>query len=223
MEQQEAELLCQHQGLVWSIVQRYRGRGVEEEDLYQLACIGLIKAARGYDPAYGTQFSTYAVPKIAGEIRRFLRDDGAVKVGRVIQERAYHLQRLQERMESELGRLVTISELAGRAGLSIEEAAAAVQSSAPVQSLEAPVGEQEMCLMDCLTGSSGIEEEVTTTLSLRQAVAQLPERLAQVISMRYLHEMTQQQIARVLGVSQVQISRLERQAVLYLRKELADG
>ena len=82
MEQQEAELLCQHQGLVWSIVQRYRGRGVEEEDLYQLACIGLIKAARGYDPAYGTQFSTYAVPKIAGEIRRFLRDDGAVKIGR---------------------------------------------------------------------------------------------------------------------------------------------
>ncbi len=220
--EQEDKLLAQHKGLIWSIVRRYRGRGVEDEDLYQLASIGLIKAARGYDSAYGTQFSTYAVPKIAGEIRRFLRDDGAVKVGRVIQERAYQLQRLQEQMELELGRPITISELAERAELSIEETAAAVQSSAPVQSLEAPAGEQEMCLMDCLAGSGGIEEEVTTKLSLRQAVAKLPERLAQVILMRYLREMTQQQTARVLGVSQVQVSRLERQAVALLRKELTD-
>ncbi len=221
--EQEDKLLTQHKGLIWSIVRRFRGRGVEDEDLYQLASIGLIKAARGYDPTYGTQFSTYAVPKIAGEIRRFLRDDGAVKVGRVIQERAYQLQRLQEQMELELGRPITISELAERAELSIEETAAAVQSSAPVQSLEAPAGEQEMCLMDCLAGSGGIEDEVTTKLSLRQAVAKLPERLAQVILMRYLREMTQQQTARVLGVSQVQVSRLERQAVELLRKELADG
>ena len=223
MEQQEAELLHQHQGLIWSIVRRYHGRGVDEEDLYQLACIGLIKAARGYDPTYGTQFSTYAVPKIAGEIRRFLRDDGAVKVGRVIQERAYQLQCLQDSMDSELGRPVTISELAARAGLSIEEAAAAVQSGAPVQSLEAPAGEQDMCLMDCLPGSNGIEDEITTKVSLKQAVAKLPERLAQVILMRYLREMTQQQTARVLGVSQVQVSRLERQAVALLRKELTDS
>lgn len=223
MEQQEAELLHQHQGLIWSIVRRYHGRGVDEEDLYQLACIGLIKAARGYDPTYGTQFSTYAVPKIAGEIRRFLRDDGAVKVGRVIQERAYQLQCLQESMESGLGRPVTISELAARAGLSIEEAAAAVQSGAPVQSLEAPAGERDMCLMDCLPGSNGIEDEITTKVSLKQAVAKLPERLAQVILMRYLREMTQQQTARVLGVSQVQVSRLERQAVALLRKELTDS
>lgn len=223
MEQQEEELLHQHQGLIWSIVRRYRGRGVDEEDLYQLASIGLIKAARGYDPTYGTQFSTYAVPKIAGEIRRFLRDDGAVKVGRVIQERAYQLQRLQEKMELELGRPITISELAASAGLSIEETAAAVQSGAPMQSLEAPVGEQEMCLMDCLPGSGGIEEEVTTKVAIRQAVSKLPERLAQVISMRYLREMTQQQTARVLGVSQVQVSRLERQAVACLRKELIDS
>lgn len=220
--EQEDKLLAQHKGLIWSIVRRYRGRGVEDEDLYQLASIGLIKAARGFDPAFGTQFSTYAVPKIAGEIRRFLRDDGAVKVGRVIQERAYHLQRLQEEMETALGRPITISELAERAELSVEETAAAVQSSAPVQSLEAPTGEQDMRLMDCLAGSGGIEDEVTTKLSLRQAVSNLPERLAQVILMRYLREMTQQQTARVLGVSQVQVSRLEKQAVTLLRKELTE-
>lgn len=219
MQETETQLLHQHSGLIWSIVKRYLGRGVDADDLYQLASIGLIKAVRGFDPQYGTQFSTYAVPKIAGEIRRFLRDDGTVKVGRTLQERAYQLRQTQETMERELGRAITVSELAERAGLSIEETAAAIQSAQPVQSLECPVGEQEHNLLDILS-CGNMEEELTTRLSLQQAIAKLPSRSAQVIAMRYGREMTQQQVARVLGVSQVQVSRLERKAVALLRQEL---
>lgn len=219
MQETETQLLHQHSGLIWSIVKRYLGRGVDADDLYQLASIGLIKAVRGFDPQYGTQFSTYAVPKIAGEIRRFLRDDGTVKVGRTLQERAYQLRQTQETMERELGRAITVSELAERAGLSIEETAAAIQSAQPVQSLECPAGEQEHNLLDILS-CGNMEEELTTRLSLQQAIAKLPSRSAQVIAMRYGREMTQQQVARVLGVSQVQVSRLERKAVALLRQEL---
>lgn len=220
MQETETQLLHQHNGLIWSIVKRYLGRGADADDLYQLASIGLIKAVRGFDPQYGTQFSTYAVPKIAGEIRRFLRDDGTVKVGRTLQERAFQLRQIQENMERELGRSITVSELAERAGLSIEEAAAAIQSVQPVQSLECPSGEREQNLLDILSGGN-MEEEVTTRLSLHQAIAKLPSRSAQVIAMRYGREMTQQQVARVLGVSQVQVSRLERKAVALLRQELS--
>ena len=219
MQETETQLLHQHSGLIWSIVKRYLGRGVDADDLYQLASIGLIKAVRGFNPQYGTQFSTYAVPKIAGEIRRFLRDDGTVKVGRTLQERAYQLRQTQETMERELGRAITVSELAERAGLSIEETAAAIQSAQPVQSLECPAGEQEHNLLDILS-CGNMEEELTTRLSLQQAIAKLPSRSAQVIAMRYGREMTQQQVARVLGVSQVQVSRLERKAVALLRQEL---
>lgn len=219
MTDREAQLLQTHNGLIWSIVRRYYGRGVETDDLYQLACIGFIKAVRGFDPQYGTQFSTYAVPKIAGEIRRYLRDDGPVKIGRTLQERASHLRQIQSELEAEAGHAITVSELADRAGLSIEETAAALQCIQPVQSLECPEGQSDLCLLDTLTSGSP-EESITIRLSLQQAIAKLPSRLAQVIAMRYGREMTQQQTARVLGVSQVQISRLEKKAVALLREEL---
>lgn len=219
MTDREAGLLQEHNGLVWSIVRRYLGRGVDADDLYQLACIGFIKAVRGFDPQYGTQFSTYAVPKIAGEIRRYLRDDGPMKISRTIQERAGQLRQAQDELEREYGRSITVSELAAHVGLSIEETAAAIQSAQPIQSLECPSGESDFCLLDTLS-SGGLEEDVTTRLSLQQAISKLPSRLAQVIAMRYGREMTQQQTARVLGVSQVQISRLERKAVDLLRQEL---
>lgn len=216
----EEALLGQHSRLVWSIVRRYTGRGVDADDLYQLGCIGLLKAVRGFDPEFGTQFSTYAVPKIAGEIRRFLRDNGAIKIGRTLQERAFHLRQLEETLERNLGRSPTVSELAEQAGLSLEETAVALQCAQPVQSLQQPANEEDDFSWLDVISQGNMEEEVTTKLSLRQAMNHLPNRLAQIIAMRYGREMTQQQTARVLGISQVQISRLEKQAVSMLRQQL---
>ena len=130
-------LLLDNSGLVWSVARRYYGRGVEPEDLYQLGCLGFLKAVRGFDPAYGTQFSTYAVPKIAGEIRRYLRDDGAVKVSRTVKERAAALSQARQPLSQRLGREPTLSELAEATGMEIEDIAAAdaaMQSVASIQS-----------------------------------------------------------------------------------------
>ena len=211
----DAALVEQNSGLIWSIVRRYLGRGVEQDD----ACLGFLKAVRGFDGAYGTQFSTYAVPKIAGEIRRFLRDDGPVKVSRSVKEQAVRLRQVQNQMETELGREVTISELAERAGVSIEEAAMCEQAAQSTDSLQREVGEDGSALGELL-GDEGIEEQITTRLALRAAIAALPEREGQVIALRYGRNLTQQQCARILGVSQVQISRLERRAVERMRAEL---
>lgn len=216
----DARLVEENNGLIWSIARRFFGRGVEQDDLYQLACLGFLKAVRGFDGTYGTQFSTYAVPKIAGEIRRFLRDDGAVKVSRSVKELAVHLRRLQNEMETELGREVTVSELAERAGVSIEEAAMCERATQTADSLQREVGEDGALLGDLL-GDDGMEEGLVTKLALRSAVADLPEREAKVIGLRYARGLTQQQCAHILGVSQVQISRLERRAIDRLRQALS--
>ncbi|WP_122788912.1 sigma-70 family RNA polymerase sigma factor [Intestinibacillus sp. Marseille-P6563] len=215
----DAALVEHNNGLIWSIVRRYVGRGVEQDDLYQLACLGFLKAVRGFDGDYGTQFSTYAVPKIAGEIRRFLRDDGTVKVSRSVKEQAVRLRQLQSRMETELGREVTVSELAEAAGVSVEEVAMCEQATQSADSLQREVGEDGSALGELL-GDDGIEEQVTTKLALREAMAALPEREARVIALRYGRCLTQQQCARILGVSQVQVSRLERRAVERMREQL---
>lgn len=215
----DAALVEHNNGLIWSIVRRYVGRGVEQDDLYQLACLGFLKAVRGFDGDYGTQFSTYAVPKIAGEIRRFLRDDGTVKVSRSVKEQAVRLRQLQSRMETELGREVTVSELAEAAGVSVEEVAMCEQATQSADSLQREVGEDGSALGELL-GDDGIEEQVTTKLALREAMAALPEREARVIALRYRRCLTQQQCARILGVSQVQVSRLERRAVERMREQL---
>lgn len=212
----DAQLLAENNGLIWSIARRYFGRGVEPDDLYQIASLGFLKAVRGFDDRYGTQFSTYAVPKIAGEIRRFLRDDGTVKVSRTVKDRARHLRQVQSELESEFGREITISELAERAGVPVEEAAMAAQAVRPVESLEQPSGDDGLTLLDRLAEES-MEETIALRLSLRDAIDKLPERLAQVIALRYGRELTQQQTARILGVSQVQVSRLERKAIETLR------
>ena len=216
----DARLVEENNGLIWSIARRFFGRGVEQDDLYQLACLGFLKAVRGFDGDYGTQFSTYAVPKIAGEIRRFLRDDGTVKVSRSVKEQAARLRRLQSEMENELGREVAVSELAARAGVSVEEAAMCERATQLTDSLQREVGEDGSSLGDLL-GDDGMEEGVVTRLSLRDAIGDLPDREGQVIALRYGRGLTQQQCARILGVSQVQISRLERRAIGRLREALS--
>ena len=206
------QVLEENNGLIWSVVRRYYGRGVEPEDLYQLGCLGFLKAVRGFDPSYGTQFSTYAVPKIAGEIRRFLRDDGAVKVSRGLKERGTALRSARSRLCGELGREPVLSELAQATGLTPEEIAAAETATEPVVSLQSET--------EGVLSGGEMEEGLVERLALRTAIERLPERERQVLLLRYYRGMTQAVAARVLGVSQVQVSRLERRGVERLRQEL---
>ena len=213
-------LLEQNTGLIWSVARRYFGRGAEAEDLYQLGCLGFLKAVEGFDPAYGTQFSTYAVPKIAGEIRRFLRDDGMLKVSRTIKERAAQIHMARGRLEQRLGREPTLSELSRETGLEPEDIAYAEAATGPAESLQRERGEDGFTL-ELVLGDYGAEERMVEHVALRALIEKLPARERQVIALRYYHGMTQQDAARVLRVSQVQISRLERRAVETLRKMLA--
>ena len=206
-------------GLIWSIARRYFGRGADPEDLYQLGCLGFLKAIDGFDEGYGTRFSTYAVPKISGEIRRFLRDDGDVKVSRGVKERAAALRAARKALEQELGRDPVLSELAAATGFTPEDIAVAEAATGPTESLQAPAGEDGFTL-EQLLGDWSQEERLVENVALRQAVDRLPDREKQAVFLRYYHGMTQQDASRVMGVSQVQVSRLERRAVTELRNLL---
>ena len=215
------QLLLDNSGLIWSVARRYYGRGVDPEDLYQLGCLGFLKAVRGFDLDYGTQFSTYAVPKIAGEIRRFLRDDGAVKVSRSVKERAVYLRQTRQVLSQQLGREPTLSELSDATGLEPEEIAAAETAVQTVASIHSEAGEDGFTLESVL-GSAGMEDDLIEQLTLRQAIDALPERERMVILLRFYKNLTQDRVSRVLGVSQVQVSRIERRAVTHLREALAE-
>ena len=218
----EAQLLTENAGLIWSIVRRYNGCGVETDDLYQLGCIGFVKAVKGFDLTYGTQFSTYAVPKIAGEIRRFLRDDSMVKIGRGRKERGYLIQKARASLSAELGREPVLSELSQATGLTPEEIAEVDLATAPVASLQAEMGEDGLSFEGVL-GSDSPEESIVEKLALRTAIDALPERERQLILLRYFKGLTQDKTAKVLGISQVQVSRLEKKILLRLRGELSGG
>lgn len=213
-------LVEENAGLIWSVARRYFGRGVEPDDLYQLGCVGFLKAIEGFDTGYGTQFSTYAVPKISGEIRRFLRDDGAVKVSRSVKEQAAKIRQARILLEQRIGREPKMSELAAETGLSPEEIAFAETATGPADSIQRESGEDGFTL-ELVLGDYGAEERLVEHVALRAAVEKLPERERQVIALRYFHGMTQQSAARILHVSQVQISRIERRAIEQLREMLA--
>ena len=215
-----ARMIEENSGLIWSIVRRYYGRGADPEDLYQLGCMGFLKAVRGFDPAFGCQFSTYAVPKIAGEIRRFLRDDGAVKVSRGLKERAGSIRAARDRLQAVLGREPTLSELAEETGLEPEEIAAAEEANLPVASLQMETGDG--FTLESVLGTEGMEEGIVEREALRAAVSSLPDRERQVIVLRYFRGLTQDKTARIMGVSQVQISRVEKKAMAYLRRRLEE-
>ncbi len=214
-----ARLVEENMGLIWSVAKRFFGRGVEADDLCQLGCVGFLKAVEGFNPAFGTQFSTYAVPKIAGEIRRFLRDDGTVKVSRTLKERSGQIRQAREQLLAVLQREPTISELSELLCLRPEEVAEAAFATGSAESIEKPSGEEGFTLEDVLTDTR-LEEEFVERLALKEAVDRLPDRLRQVISLRYYHTLTQEKTAKILGVSQVQISRLEKKALAELRSYL---
>ena len=213
-------LVVENSGLIWSIARRYFGRGVEPDDLFQLGCVGFLKAIAGFDTAYGTQFSTYAVPKIAGEIRRFLRDDGAIKVSRSLKERAAAVKSARQALCFRLGREPLLSELSRELGLTAEQIASAETATASMESIQRESGEEGFCLEDVLTQGNE-EERLLEHMALHSALARLPQKERLVLELRYFRALTQQQAARIVGVSQVQISRIEKKALGALRELLS--
>ena len=209
-------LVTENAGLIWSVARRFLGRGTEAEDLYQLGCLGFLKAGEGFDLNFGTQFSTYAVPKIAGEIRRFLRDDGAIKVSRSLKEQSAAIKAARNHLASALGREPTVTEISRQTGLSPEEIALAETATASTETIQRETGEDGFSQEDILTDTES-EENLVERISLRQAIEKLPERERMVIQLRYFHGLTQERVSKVLKVSQVQISRIEKKALQQLR------
>ncbi|MDD7738487.1 MAG: SigB/SigF/SigG family RNA polymerase sigma factor [Fusicatenibacter sp.] len=218
-------LVEENTGLVWSIVRRFLNRGVDAEDLFQIGSIGLLKAIDKFDLNYEVQFSTYAVPMISGEIRRFLRDDGMVKVSRPLKELAVKARAARWRMEQEKGREVTLSEVAGEINSTTEELVMALESSVEVESLQKTIyqGENsEISLMDRLEEKTSGEERVLNRILLEQLLEKLPKEERRLIYLRYFEDKTQMEIAQELGISQVQVSRMEKKILAALRQEAAD-
>ena len=210
-------LVTENSGLIWSVARRFLGRGTEVDDLYQLGCLGFIKAVDGFDLQFGTQFSTYAVPKIAGEIRRFLRDDGTVKVSRTLKEQAVSVRSVRNHLTTALGREPTIGEIAAQTGLTPEEIALVENATAATESIHRQMTEDGFSLENVLTDTE-TEEKMVERISLRQAIERLGEREAMVIKLRYYHGLTQERTSKVLHVSQVQVSRIEKKAIAALRE-----
>ena len=214
-------LLAENSALVWSVARRFFGRGCEPEDLFQLGCIGLMKAIRGFDLSQPVAFSTYAVPKIAGEMRRFLRDDGPVKVSRTLRERAFALRQVQTRLEREPGHSPRLSDLCRETGLQPEEVLEALQAPRDTDSLDAALPGQDRTLGDILSDRRE-EGALVETLALREAIDRLEPLLRQVILLRYMRDLTQQRIAVILGLTQVQVSRMEKKARAQLRQGVTE-
>ena len=212
-------LVRENTGLIWSVSKRFLGRGVDADDIFQLGSIGFLKAVMVFDTAYGTQFSTYAVPKISGEIRRFLRDDGTVKVSRGLKERAALVRAARIKLAQSQGAEPTLSQIACETGLTPEEIAQAETAVSPAQSLQYEAGEDGFTL-EAVLGTEGIEEKILERIAITEAVKTLPEKERMTIALRFGRHLTQEQSARILGVSQVQVSRLERRAIDKLRTML---
>ena len=213
-------LITENAGLIWSIARRYTGRGTELDDLYQIGCVGFLKAVEGFDLSFGTQFSTYAVPKISGEIRRFLRDDGAVKVSRGLKEQAAAIKSARNHLTNALGREPSIQEISRQTGLTPEEIALAETATAATESIQNEAGDTGFSLESVLTDTES-EERMVEKIALGQALQKLPEREAMVVRLRYFHGLTQQRVAKILEVSQVQVSRIEKKALTHLKELLS--
>ena len=215
----KAQLVEENAGLVWSIARRYFGRGVEPDDLFQLGCLGFLKAIEGFDLEFGTQFSTYAVPKITGEIRRFLRDDGSIKVSRSLKERAASIKIARQRLTVQWNREPTLSELAVELELTVEEIAEAETATACTESIHKENGEDGFTLEDVLTEGS-MEETLVERIALKEAIGKLDPRQRRILAMRFYQGKTQMETAAEIGISQAQVSRLEKGAIACIKREL---
>ena len=218
-------LIEKNLGLVHAIVHRFVGRGVEPEDLFQIGSIGLMKAIDHFDLSYEVKFSTYAVPLITGEIKRFLRDDGLVKVSRGIKEQALKINIARQKLQGELGREPHIEEIVRETGFSAEEIVLATEADSRVESIDASVYQNdgsEVSLVDVLGKEDEEKEALLNRMLLQQLMSQLSETENTLIQMRYFQEKTQVEVAKYMGISQVQVSRLEKKILLSMRKS-AEG
>lgn len=217
-------LTTQNLGLVHHIVKRFTGRGYEAEDLFQIGVIGLLKAIDKFDTSYDVKFSTYAVPLITGEIKRFIRDDGMVKVSRNLKENGMRVKYARERLNGKLGREPTLEEVAQEAALAVEEVVLAMEANIQVESIYKSVYQSdgnEIFMVDQLADKRGsAQEEVLNQLVIRQLLDGLGEQEQQLITLRYYQDKTQTEVARVLGISQVQVSRMEKKILLGMRQKI---
>lgn len=219
------ELVSSNMALVRSIVKKFINRGVEYEDLYQIGSMGLVKAVKNFDPAYNVRFSTYAVPMIAGEIKRYLRDDGMIKVSRSLKELAGRAATAQSELASKLGRDPGIQELAEYMGEDPEDISMAMDASRPHISIYEPAygDDGDALVMDKLTGSGDGDDEALDRVLLQQLMSILEPREQKIIMLRYFRDKTQSEIAASMGISQVQVSRLESRIMKKLRERAVDG
>ena len=210
-------------GLIWSIVRRFQGRGSEMEDLFQIGSIGLLKAIDKFDLSYEVRFSTYAVPMITGEIKRFLRDDGMIKVSRSLKEMGIKARAAREALTYSLGREPTVEEIAQKIGASKEEVAASMEAGAEVESLYKSVQKQDesgLCLMDKIEDQNQDHEKLLNHMVLEELIEQLGDKEKEIILRRYYENQTQTEIAKALNISQVQVSRLEKRILRQMREKL---
>lgn len=222
-EKARTQLVEENVGLIWCVVKRFYGRGTDPEDLFQIGSIGLLKAIDKFDLSYEVKFSTYAVPMISGEIKRFLRDDGMIKVSRSLKELSYKAYLIKEEIKEHLNREPTIEEIAQKLKVEKEELALALESSGEVESLHKPIYQKdgnEIQLMDKLEEKEGQEEKILNHMLLKQLLEQLEKEERQLIYMRYFANKTQSEVGKILGMSQVQVSRLEKKILGNLRKKV---
>jgi len=222
--QAREQLIHENVGLVWSMVRRFLGRGCEAEDLFQIGTIGLIKAIDKFDVTFDVKFSTYAVPMISGEMKRFLRDDGMIKVSRTLKENHMKLRAAGERLSATLGRDATLEEIAMDTGLSMEEIVLAMEACTEVESLSKPVNRpdgSESTLAERIPGEDDATERIVNHLVMKQVLELLKTEERRLIELRYFQNKTQTEIAGILGVSQVQVSRMEKKILQRMRSFLA--
>ena len=217
-------IINNNQGLVWNIVARFSGRGYEKEELYQIGAIGLIKAVKRFDFSFGVKFSTYAVPYIMGEIKRFIRDDGPIKISRSIKELNSKTNELQNKNLKEAGQELSVKEVARKLNVSKEEVAVAIESARPLESIneEAYNEENGESKISKISNKEDDVNKLINRLTINRLIQELDEREKKIIILRYFREKTQTEVANLLGISQVQVSRIEKKILNSMRTKIAN-
>lgn len=222
----KGKIVSDNTGLVWSIARRFVNRGYDLEELYQIGCIGLLKACDRFESRYGVQFSTYAVPLIAGEIKRFLRDNGAIKVSRILKQNGYQISKAKEALLHKYGREATLDELADYTGLCVEDIVMATEANREVESIQQTICGKDgtqVSLVERLVDEAQSEvaaENIMNRILVGQAMEKLGEMEQELIRLRFFEDRTQTEVAKVLGISQVQVSRLEKKILIQMRQNL---
>lgn len=217
-------LVKENMGLVWAVARRYQGRGYDLEDLFQIGCIGLIKCIDKFDLSYDVKLSTYAVPMISGEIKRFLRDDGMIKVSRTLKETAYKVYRAREEIINRTGIEPRLEELSDLLSIDMEEIVASLEANVEVESIHKTIYQNDgnaICLVDKIANERDENEDALNHLMIERVMDTLSFEEQRIIKLRYYENKTQSEIAKMLGISQVQISRMEKKILLKMRREIA--